>query len=969
MKSSKRERMKSLKQRKILSVFLILIFLSGSIFPFGARNVFAQPQAGMSLPVASAPLGLTAAFTPVLLSGVKVDPEKPFHFEFILNRGDTNLQGDALRPEADKLIKYFMAALTIPEKNIWVNLSPYEANRVVPEVLGVTDMGRDLLAQDYILKQLTASLVNPEGEWGKKFWDAVYKKAYAQFGTTNIPVDTLNKVWIMPSKAVVIEAPEGASIKESRLKVMLEEDYVALQAKQRVDSREYSVSSKDQPLNTNDQRLTAQSSLASQIVREIVVPLLEKEVNEGEHFASLRQIYSAIILAAWYKTALKDAVLNRVYSNQDKVRGIDIADKEAAKKIYDQYVEAFKKGVSSMIKVEYDPLMKKNVSRKYFSGGITKFGDLTDSANPLLQIVRGKIPPGLTVSVDLVNPGTKISSGLITDQLSFDTFNEIVGLIPGAKVLGVKAVVYLDDEGNAQTVFFPINIRHQEIIQRFPNIKPPYENIFGFELQIDPATKNVLGIQLNWSQARNQETTFEKIDRATESLRKQILLPLRNNLVRVNNAITYVQETMVKHNVEGHEIVYRGMSTELETKYFSENPDASARMVNELMDLLPYDPNSLADQDKISRVVNHYAALALAYEMKSEEKDTLLIESVLDLLSGIKSLSDEEKDRVDEINDSLLDSFLTHSFINDLRVVADRSLTLAPSGVRPAGISTQQEMDNFANLIHDAMGAIAVARLELATGEYRKKSPRDTIKRICTEALAQKFSGDFNGMVDLTRGEAIFIPRLKDGIPKEEFARFVLRRKGPFVVFRIKAARMGERISLKSIEPMVILKFERAGEILPEGEEEEIKKAVQDAERHLRANMFLDVRWEQLSSFKASIVDNPEIQAFALKGNLTITVEWLTSDRTDIPPIEPFFRKAFDNIEMIIAKEQPAKIPSEDQISAPTVSSDVVGGIDFDTQDFLETVRREGARAIVFSDAFLSQKIDGLTPVISQIID
>ena len=48
-----------------------------------------------------------------------------------------------------------------------------------PDNLGQTEMGRDMLAQDYILKQLTASLIYPEKHLGKTFWDEVYAKAQA----------------------------------------------------------------------------------------------------------------------------------------------------------------------------------------------------------------------------------------------------------------------------------------------------------------------------------------------------------------------------------------------------------------------------------------------------------------------------------------------------------------------------------------------------------------------------------------------------------------------------------------------------------------------------------------------------------------------------------------------------------------------------------------------------------------------
>ena len=54
-------------------------------------------------------------------------------------------------------------------------------------------------------KTNNASLIYPEDEIGKKFWKRIYEKPQKKYGTTNIPVNTFNKVWIVPEKAVVYE--------------------------------------------------------------------------------------------------------------------------------------------------------------------------------------------------------------------------------------------------------------------------------------------------------------------------------------------------------------------------------------------------------------------------------------------------------------------------------------------------------------------------------------------------------------------------------------------------------------------------------------------------------------------------------------------------------------------------------------------------------------------------------------------
>ncbi|MCR4338085.1 MAG: hypothetical protein NUV91_09810, partial [Candidatus Omnitrophica bacterium] len=169
----------------------------------------------------------TKEFTPLLVKGITIDPKNPLIFEFIIDEGEKNIEAEDLREQSMKLVKYFLAALTVPENEMWVNLSPYEKDRIIPKTFGQTAMGRDLLAQDYILKQLTASLTYPENEIGNRFWQRVYARAYEKFQTTEIPQDTFNKIWIVPDKAVVYEHGNTAFVLESHLKVMLQEDLLA----------------------------------------------------------------------------------------------------------------------------------------------------------------------------------------------------------------------------------------------------------------------------------------------------------------------------------------------------------------------------------------------------------------------------------------------------------------------------------------------------------------------------------------------------------------------------------------------------------------------------------------------------------------------------------------------------------------------------------------------------------------------
>lgn len=341
-----------------ISIWVLVSFLATAVIP---PKAYAQ---ALNLPAPGAMVGLTPAYVPVLMKGVRVHPDNPLLFDFIVDSGKSNLKAEspAFKAESQKLIKYFLASLTIKEEDLWVNLSPYENNRIIPQALGKTEMGRDMLAQDYILKQLTASLIYPEKDLGKSFWNRIYTKAKEQFGTTDIPVDTFNKVWITSDKAKVFERNNVAYVVGAHLKVMLESDYQAAQLVGAVNAPAAVASEGD--------GRGASQELAKQVIRDVVIPEIEKEVNEGQNFAMLRQMFYAMILASWYKLALKDALLNQVYSNKAKTSGVLSDDPTVATKIYEHYLQAYKKGVFDYIKEDMDAVTHDPLPRKYFSGGV-----------------------------------------------------------------------------------------------------------------------------------------------------------------------------------------------------------------------------------------------------------------------------------------------------------------------------------------------------------------------------------------------------------------------------------------------------------------------------------------------------------------------------------------------------------------------------------------------------------------------
>ncbi|MFH0754126.1 MAG: glycogen/starch synthase [Candidatus Omnitrophota bacterium] len=360
--------------RLITASFVAVVFLFSSLLP-GHAQILKPTPVWLVKPG-------EVAFVPVL-KGIKINPENPWHMDFIVD------PAGQMAPSADevgRLVKYFLAAITIPESDFWVNLSPYEKNRIVPQAFSQTEMGRDLLNQDYVLKQITATLLSPENAVGKKFWADVYAQVQEKFGTIDIPIDSINKVWIVPQKAQVFERRGGsvtrpeqmAYITQARLKVMLDTDYVAMNHDAVGARHGVPEMASLRPILGEEassvHSMNDSGEISKNILREIILPALEKEVNEGANFAPLRQIYHSLILAVWYKKRFAGGALSKAYLDQKKIYGVRIKNPGDVEQIYGNYVGAFNAGAFNVVREEKDADSDDVVLRKYLVGGFSLSG-------------------------------------------------------------------------------------------------------------------------------------------------------------------------------------------------------------------------------------------------------------------------------------------------------------------------------------------------------------------------------------------------------------------------------------------------------------------------------------------------------------------------------------------------------------------------------------------------------------------
>lgn len=340
------------KIKKWVIGFVSLAIIGSSLLSYFFKSNCSIYAEILNSPVTKSLPNISPSFSkqPVdlsLMRGVKIDPNNPLNLSFYFsldNKNKTNNQ------DLHRLIKYFFGFLALPDDKLWVNLSPYEEHRIIPEELNQLDIGKTLLIEDFFLKQLTCALTNPSTSQGKRFWQEVNKLTVSIAQSRKATVGSFNKVWIIPDSAVINESKKGVFIKQAKLKVMIEDDYFSL--------------AKDKS------KINSGNKQVKQIFKQQILPIIENEVNNSLSFAGLRQLYYCYILSSYLKGKLKNQNVYNSYIDRGKFEPITIADNKFKKFVYNEYVDNFTKGKYNAIETTYDQLRKRKVIRRYFSGGV-----------------------------------------------------------------------------------------------------------------------------------------------------------------------------------------------------------------------------------------------------------------------------------------------------------------------------------------------------------------------------------------------------------------------------------------------------------------------------------------------------------------------------------------------------------------------------------------------------------------------
>lgn len=296
------------------------------------------------------------------VTGMAIPRNNPIQPGFKLARDAEQAEPseDDIKALMTRLGRYLNTFLVVEGKYLHVSLSPYDAYGGLPEPLQHTELGRDLLAQDVVLKHYTAQLLHPDTNQGKAFWNRM-----DELGVTDESLESCLRVWILPGEAKVKENGQAndyfhVDIEQFNLRVLCESEYETLN---KIQDRK-GMPSKVLPIKVHEEVV--------EVFKDLILPKIYEEVNRGNRFSILRQIYSVMIFSAWYeKSNLGPALKQSGFLNSNDVEKYQLNTVgDDAIKMKDQYLRMFEEGVWQYTKAVFDDERKEMKRKVYVVGGI-----------------------------------------------------------------------------------------------------------------------------------------------------------------------------------------------------------------------------------------------------------------------------------------------------------------------------------------------------------------------------------------------------------------------------------------------------------------------------------------------------------------------------------------------------------------------------------------------------------------------
>ncbi len=348
---------------------------------------------------------------PPLVGGISFPLNNPLQIGFsLLTDASKEIPTEKEQAELQvRLGRYLNTFLVLSGEYINVTLTPMDEYCGLPKLLRNTELGRDMLSQDVVLKHYVASQLHPSTAHGKAFWDEVDNLVVGHQA-----IESCFRVWILPDNAGVREKTEDiyghVTLEKLGLKVMCEADYDTLQQFRQLKEKNPTFS---RSIN-RDQKIV-------EIFKRLIIPIIQQEVSTGPRFGLLRQILSILIIAKWIMESKLGEALKKagfLGSNSPERYGLNTVNDDVLFFLKRLYMQLFGNGIWQYSRTRFDIETSTIEKRLYVAGGIDLDQIRPNKANTHGRPKSGQRgPKGPRLPTE---PCVRVRTRLLTQAISTD---------------------------------------------------------------------------------------------------------------------------------------------------------------------------------------------------------------------------------------------------------------------------------------------------------------------------------------------------------------------------------------------------------------------------------------------------------------------------------------------------------------------------------------------------------------------
>ena len=257
-------------------------------------------------------------FTSIKLNSISVSTDRDggVNFDFILKAQKAEGASPGIDPKYATRIGAiaFMTGLAVPDDKFWVNLMPWEPDRIIDKELAQSDVGRIMLEADFQMKKDFSNYGDPcSNEIGKTLRSLMENKrqdlvqnCMDQFpgeieNIDNVWFHPVIRHWIVPDK--IYAYTNGTQIYIINATLTINSVPVTDHSSFRLDNQNIRTLSEG-CLEELNKSATEYSKYWTEQNDRLILPLVVEEVNQGVKYGDLRNVYLSLALAQWYKSSI-----------------------------------------------------------------------------------------------------------------------------------------------------------------------------------------------------------------------------------------------------------------------------------------------------------------------------------------------------------------------------------------------------------------------------------------------------------------------------------------------------------------------------------------------------------------------------------------------------------------------------------------------------------------------------------------